>query len=157
AELDLHLVAHALDEPLDVGRRRAARVQDEVRVLLGDDGAADALAFHARLLDEPARIVARRIAEHGAAARGAHRLRLAAFREQRADRGRRRVRVALEAERGGQEPLGGRRADDLAVTDLELFALARALDAVAVERHDALDVIPRLAAESTRIHGEGSA
>src|SRR5690606_20026586 len=145
-------VAYALDQRLDVGGRRTPGVQNEVRVLLRDHGAADALALHAGLLDEPARVVAGRIAEHRAAARRAHGLHLAALREQRANRGRRRVGVALEAERRGDEPLGGRRADDRAVADLELRARARALDAVAVDGAAAFDVVPRPAAESAGVH-----
>ena len=64
--------------------------------------------FMPGLLDEAAREVAGRIAEHGAAARDAERLRRVAPREQRLDGVHRAGGVVLEAERRAEEPLAGR-------------------------------------------------
>src|SRR4029079_12110042 len=76
-ELDLGLQAHAesahdlglgpLDEPRDVGGARAALVDDEVAVQLGDHGLALARALESRGLDQPPRRIARRVLEHAAA------------------------------------------------------------------------------------------
>src|SRR6185503_11093401 len=48
----LHGRTHLGDQRLDVGRRRVRNVQDEVRMLVGDHGAADAPPLEPGLLDE---------------------------------------------------------------------------------------------------------
>ena len=61
-----HPSLHLGDELAHVTRGGAGLGLEEVGVLLGDDRAADAQTLQPRRLDEPARAVARRVAEHGA-------------------------------------------------------------------------------------------
>ncbi len=69
-----HLGADTLGEAPDVGRRPLLVVDDEVRVLLGHDRAADPQTLETGLVDEPAGRVARRVAEHAAGRRQPERL-----------------------------------------------------------------------------------
>ncbi len=74
--LRAHRFAHVADQRLDVrGARAPAGIHDEIRVLLRHARAADRVALEAARLDEPRRVVARRIAEHAAGVGQRQRLR----------------------------------------------------------------------------------
>src|ERR1700722_11420935 len=77
-----HGALHVFDHSLDIGRQRAAMVDDEVRVLVGYRGIADAKALEAGAFDQARRVVARRIGEYRSAAPFADGLRLLALVEQ---------------------------------------------------------------------------
>src|SRR3954451_24209012 len=70
----LDLVADTIGEPAHVGGAALLVVDDEVRVLLTHDGAADALPLQPRGVDEAARRIAGWIAEEAAGGRQAERL-----------------------------------------------------------------------------------
>ena len=65
----------SISASMSAARRRAARVDDEVRVLLRHARAADRVALEAAGLDQARRVVAGRIAEHAAGVRQSQRLR----------------------------------------------------------------------------------
>ena len=67
-----------VDQRLDIGRRRARLRDDEVGVLAGDAGAADARSLEARGIDQRGRVTARRVREDAPTVRLRDRLRLAA-------------------------------------------------------------------------------
>jgi hypothetical protein len=100
--------AHVLDQRLDVGGARRAVIDDEIGVLLRDRRVADAKSLQARALDEPRRVIARRIGEYRAAAPLADGLRCrGAFRGARAHGALVHARLALELELRGEEPFIG--------------------------------------------------
>ena len=113
--------------------------------------------FKPRLLDEPAGEIARRVAEHGAAARDAERLTRVAFREHRLDRVERALRVAVEAERGrrGTTRCSGRAPCDSRSRSRR--AAASCARRAGRSSSTALDVVPGLAAERARVHRERAA
>ena len=116
--------AHLADQRLDVGSRRLACVQDEVRVLVRDHGAAEPPALLARLLDETARRSRR--ADCGTRSRSSGTpsgCAAVAPREHRLDRVHRARSVVLELERRAQSHSAGRSAH-AAITDLVLRARA---------------------------------
>jgi len=119
-----HLALHARDQRLDVARASFAFVEDEIRVLLGDHGAADANALETAGLDEPRGMVAGRIREHRTAAPLADGLRLPPAFEQLAHAGL--VGLRRELERRGQEPFAFRGGGDAAIGRTVFARIARA-------------------------------
>ena len=104
--------------------------------------------------DEPRRIVARRIAEHGTCVRQIERLRRDPLFEQLSDRRARLTAVAgSEVESRADKPLFNVFAQhDVAIADLVIRGGAFVQFAGTVERGDALDDAPRFAAVTTRVH-----
>src|SRR5205085_5349095 len=159
----LHLVHHALDvldQPLDIGgTRRAARVDDEVGVLLRDACAAATKALQPAGLDQARGMIARRVAKDAAGVRQPERLGGDAPRQQLLHDAARGLAVArLEAKPGAGEPLLARRARRaVALADIELGARALDPPARAIDGRDALDDVPGLAAVAAGVHGERAA
>jgi hypothetical protein len=147
-----------LDQRLDVrGGGLAVRVDDEVRMLLGDPRVPDRIALEAARLDQARRVIVRRVAEDRARVRKVERLRRDAPVQQGLDPlACARAVAAGKAEPRADEPLV--RAErsalelDLAVSRLELAGGARAHCAVPVDRVDALDELPGLGPEAAGIH-----
>ena len=89
---DLRLEAHrpvspdvlrrAMHQALNVRRGGTAEIDNEVGVLLGDPRAPHSQTFEATCIDEPAGMIARRVAEHRAAATDPDRLGSAALPQQ---------------------------------------------------------------------------
>src|SRR5437868_5085280 len=156
----LHLVDHALDmldQPLDIGSAPgAARIDDEVGVLLRDAHAAATKALQPAGFDQARGMIARRVAKDAAGIGQAERLRGDAPREELLHHGARGLAVArLEAKPGAGEPFLARRARRaVAVADVEFGA--RPLDdrTRAVDGGDALDDVPGLAAIAAGVHGK---
>src|SRR5690606_15004033 len=80
-----HRVAHMGDQPLDVRRLRLPQVDDEVRVLFRHLRIADAVALEAAGLDQPGRMVVRRVAEGRSRVGQIERLRCESSRQQALD------------------------------------------------------------------------
>src|SRR5690348_7209625 len=145
-------VAHVADEALEVCGARLAMVDDEVRVLLGHRGIADAKALEARRLDETCSVIARRIGEHRAAAPLPDRLSGLALGEQLLYFARMRAGTALEAELRREEPFLRYRRDYLAVADAIFLGRAAVRAPAAIDGFERAYVRPGLSAESTGVH-----
>src|SRR5688572_17016732 len=147
---------HVLDQLLDVRSARGSVVHNEVRVHLRDARAADAMSLEAGGIDQPRRVIARRVREHRAARPLADRLRRLATREQQADVFIAHAGTLLEGEARAEEPLV-RRAADVAITCGVVARGSLAPYAGAIDRRDAEHVPPGLAAESARVHCQRAA
>ena len=97
---------------------RVAVVDDEIGVLGGHRGIAEAESLEARGFDQARRVISRRIREHRAAAPFADRLRGLAAIEQRANLACVRAGRALEGEQRAEEPFIGHRRHHVAIAHL---------------------------------------
>src|SRR6185437_15632034 len=146
-----------LAEAFEVGGRRAAGVDEEIGVLLGDLRAAAREAAAAGAVDQLPRLVARRIGEGRAAGAGADRLAGFARRVDlvHAPADRRRI-AGLAGELGGDEdPI--RRGGAVAVGEAERGGGDLVAPAFAVERDDAAQHVGDLAPIGAGIHPQRAA
>src|SRR5258706_2193840 len=151
-----HRRAHVVHHRFDVRRRRISQVHDEVGVLRRDLRAADREALQSARLDQPRRVVSRRVAEDAAGVGLVQRLRGHALGKQRADAPHRAVFLAgLEPEESRDETLLGARLQMHVPIPQVVFG-----GHAAVQRAGAIDglhrhhVVPRLAAVAAGIHRE---
>src|SRR3984957_14231557 len=147
---------HMLDQRLDIGRKRAPVIDDEIRVLQGYRGIADAKALEAGAFDQTRRMIARRIGEYRSATPLADGLRLLALVEQFANRVDVDAGCAVEFEPGADEPFIVR-ALHRAITDVVVGGLPRVPRAVTIEYIDFDDVIPSDFTPGARVHRERAA
>src|SRR3569832_1478176 len=140
------------NQGLDVGGACRAGVDDEIGVLGRDAGPTDTNAFQSRGLDEPRRVIAGRIAKHGAAARETDGLRGVAALEQLLHACKTRLAVAgVQLQLRCDEPLA-LWSTHVAITDLEFLGQASPTHAAMIDRLHRVHQRPGLAAEGTRIH-----
>src|SRR3569623_1079141 len=145
------------NQGLDVGGACGAGVDDEIGVLGRDAGPTDTNAFQSRGLDEPRRVIAGRIAKHGAAARETDGLRGVAALEQLLHACKTRLAVAgVQLQLRCDAPLA-LWSTHVAIPDLEFLGQASTTHAAMIDRLHRVHQRPGLAAEGTRIHRERAA